>query len=173
MLAHSRVVRPAALVTAGVLLSAVGLVGSSAAATPTPELPGYSKPPLQGPRISGPANEAGVTRPGAAVAEPEVAADGEVPGLRTAHSRTFVRDEAARGAQPRGLDKAAGKSPGRYRTAFATERINFRGQGGKWRKIDLRLQQTDNGGARTTAGDVPLELPASLDAPVTVGPEGR
>lgn len=76
MSAHSYAFRRVAVAVAGAVLSTTALAGSAGAATPTPSLPGYAKPPLQGPRLTGPASETGVTRPGPVQAEPEVAADG-------------------------------------------------------------------------------------------------
>lgn len=97
----------------------------------------------------------GVTRASASAAAPVVSADGEVPSLRTASSRTFT------------------SRAGVHRTRLFAAPVNYRdGQGG-WQKIDASLVGQAEGGWRAGAVAVPVSVPADLSSgAVTVGGAG-
>lgn len=95
----------------------------------------------------------------------EVAADGEVPGLRTATSRTFVAEEDA-GAD---ADADAGAGVGRALEARVyAGPVNFRDGDGVWRKIDNRLVAGESGVVRNAANAYRVQLPPDLSGPVTI-----
>lgn len=106
----------------------------------------------------------GSNRPGPSVGALPVAADGEVPALRTADSRTFV---ASKAPGPKAVRSGSG-----YVTQVSTGPVNYRDASGVWQKIDTTL-------VRSGSGFGPAGAPTRISVPaddsagaVTVGAAG-
>jgi len=143
------------------LASAVGLVsavGSAAAAAPAaaPAATARSSGSVTASTAGGSATAAtaaaGVTRAAADVARLARDADGEVPGLRTAYSRTFA---------------TATGSAGGYTTRVFSQPVNYQDAAGAWQKLDAGLTGILGGWAPAQVAARVL-LPADLAAPVTL-----
>lgn len=138
------------------LLSAVAVSATVAAATVAPMATAHAA--VATPRVSSAASQAGAVAPAAATAVSpltQVAADGELPGLRTQTSRTFRDGDA-----------------GVLRTTVGTGPVNFKDGAGAWQPIDDSLVAAPAGsgfGWQNRADGYLVQFPADLaDGPVKV-----
>jgi len=134
------------------------VVASLAAGWAAPASAATSQASASGSASPQPAPGLGSTAPGASAPAPEVSADGEIPGLRAASSRTYqVRRDGVLVREAR-----LWSSP-----------VNFRDGAGAWQKIDDTLASAGGGALAPLASGVGVRLPGSLAGqPVSVTASG-
>jgi RHS repeat-associated protein len=86
-------------------------------------------------------------------ANPESQAVRELSALRTSRSDTYLRAD------------------GSQLTKVFLAPVNYKDASGAWQPIDTTLRPSANGAAEAATTELPVSLPSSLSAPVTVGDE--